>query len=164
MVDGSLSGLNWPLVSFQCDHTPCIKALRDFPISLAYKSRNVKNCLWTFQWSRSAVIGRSRSYRDIANRDFAIPDVEVFCLLDSAIADFSMALSYRDFSDSPDHCHASEQMDGCDLSSQFRDMLCPRPLVSRIREMSNPDMPMKSLIGTFPKASISATRPEQMDG
>jgi hypothetical protein len=57
-----------------------------------------------------------------------------------------------------------QQMDDRDLSSRFRDMLCPRPLVSRIREMPNPEKPMKSLIGTFPKASISATRPEQMDG
>jgi len=92
------------------------------------------------------------SPQDIANQDFAIPDVEVFCLLNSAIIDFPMALSYRDFSDSPDHCHASQQMDGHDLSSRFRDMLCPGPLVSRIREMLNPDMPMKSLIGTFPES------------
>jgi hypothetical protein len=63
------------------------------------------------------MIGRSRSYWDIVNRDFTIPDVEVFYLLDSAIADFPMALSYRDFFDSPDHCHASQQMDGRDLSS-----------------------------------------------
>jgi hypothetical protein len=34
MADRSLSGLNWPLVSFQCDHTPCDKVLRAFPVSM----------------------------------------------------------------------------------------------------------------------------------
>jgi hypothetical protein len=34
MADRSLSGLSWPLVSFQCDHTPYVKALRAFPVSL----------------------------------------------------------------------------------------------------------------------------------
>jgi hypothetical protein len=37
------------------------------------------------------MIGRSRSYRDFANRDFAMFDVEVLCLLDFAIADSPMA-------------------------------------------------------------------------
>lgn len=31
-------------------------------------------------------------------------------------------------------------------------MKCPGPLVSKIRERPNPDMPMKSLIGTFPES------------
>ena len=32
IADRSLSGLNWPLVSFQCDHMPCVKALRAFSV------------------------------------------------------------------------------------------------------------------------------------
>jgi hypothetical protein len=31
MADGSLSGLNWPLVSLQCDHTPLLKRYGLFP-------------------------------------------------------------------------------------------------------------------------------------
>jgi hypothetical protein len=45
-----------------------------------------------------------------------------------------------------------QQMDGRDLFSRFRDMLCPGPLVSKIREMPNPRKPMNSLIGTFPES------------
>ena len=45
-----------------------------------------------------------------------------------------------------------QQMDGRDLFSQFRDMLCPGPLVSRIHEMPNHEKPMNALIGTFPES------------
>jgi hypothetical protein len=45
-----------------------------------------------------------------------------------------------------------QQMDGRDLFSRFRDILCPGPLVSKIREMPNPEKPMKSLVGTFPES------------
>jgi hypothetical protein len=44
-----------------------------------------------------------------------------------------------------------QQVDGHDLFSRFRDMKCPGPLVSRIREMPNPEKPKNSLIETFPE-------------
>jgi hypothetical protein len=61
-------------------------------------------------------------------------------------------LPFGAFPDFDDCCHVSQQTDGWDLSSQFRDMKCPGPLVSKIREMPNPEKPMNSLIGTFPES------------
>jgi hypothetical protein len=58
-------------------------------------------------------------------------------------------LPFKTFPDFVDCCHVSQQTDGRDLSSRFRDMMCPRPLVSRIREMPNPEKPMNSLIQDF---------------
>jgi hypothetical protein len=55
-------------------------------------------------------------------------------------------------------------MDGRALSSRFHDLICLGRLVSWICDFPNPVKPMNSLIGIFPKASISATRPQQMDG
>jgi hypothetical protein len=61
-------------------------------------------------------------------------------------------LPFGTFPDFVDCCHVSQQTDGRDLSSRFRDMMCPGPLVSRIREMPNLEKPMNSLIGTFPES------------
>jgi hypothetical protein len=44
-----------------------------------------------------------------------------------------------------------QQMDGRDLFSRVRDVMCSGPLVSRIREMPNPEELMNSLIETFPE-------------
>jgi hypothetical protein len=91
MTDGSLSGFRWPLVSLQCDHTPCVSAT-GFSRSFGFQIAEMRKIAFQlFNGPDRALIGRSRSYRDIANRDFAISDVEVLCLLGFAIADFPMA-------------------------------------------------------------------------
>jgi hypothetical protein len=67
---------------------------------------------------------------DFANRDFAIFDVEVLCLLDFAIADFLMAcFVWGLFPMAPIYDTRPQQMDGRDPFSRFRDMLCPGHLV-----------------------------------
>ena len=75
-----------------------VKALRAFSVLLSFKFRSAKDAFGQFNGPDLLMIGRSRSYRDIANQDFASSDVEVFLLLDSPIFDFPMAVSCRDFS------------------------------------------------------------------
>jgi hypothetical protein len=82
-------------------------------------------------------------------------------LLDPRFAESRKAdgLSYRDFSESLDLCHASSQMDGSDLRRGFH-WKETRSLVLRIPDLPNPDMPMGfSFSGLFPSLRIYATRP-----
>jgi hypothetical protein len=104
------------------------------------------------------MIGRSRSYRDIANRDFAISDVEVFVSSISRSPIFRWRVPFGTFPDFLICATRPQQMDGRDLSSRFRDMICPGPLVSRIREMPNPEKPMNSLDRDFSRKLRSLPR------
>jgi hypothetical protein len=79
------------LVSLQCDHAPCVSAT-GFSRSFGFQIAEMRKIAFQlFNGPDRALIGRSRLYRDIANRDFTISDVEVLCLLGFAITDFSMA-------------------------------------------------------------------------
>jgi hypothetical protein len=66
--------------------------------------------------------------------------------------------------DSPDLATCSQLMNGSDHFRNFQHGFS-RPLVLRIREIPNPDMPMNSpFSGLFPSSRIYATRPLKMDG
>jgi hypothetical protein len=85
---GEMSMFRWPIGAYQALDGPWspfnvttrfnAKALRTFPVSLSCKMpKREKMAFGLFNGPDLALIGRSRSYRDIANRDFAISDVEV---------------------------------------------------------------------------------------